>query len=252
MRQLGSENDHTENRAARNGAAVYEGCPHNRARGSLIPAPARKSSLGWPCPFGAAVQLQARTSEGIPMNCIIHYYPKWPARPATAPGKRPVSIDSVLEKYMSALKLFQAANAHKRLIDPKSPDPIDLTGLAADLTAALRQATGSLRSRPFPFGFKAVIIVSAYGKPNSPFWRGSPPWRGVYHGPWQNEFVGLAAADGHVIFDHIHVPMMGPPYFDLNLPPQPSGIKLHIIVPMPAFFSCDRELPGCTLCAWGC
>ena len=237
---------------ARNGAAVYEGCPPVSGRDSLIPAHARRpslgASLGWPCPYGAAVQLQAKMSSGLLLNCVIYYYPKWSA--AAVRSKHSINIDTVLEKYKSALKLFQAANADKRLVDAKSPDSIDLTRLAADFTTALLQAT---RNGRFPYSFKAVVIVPAYGMaPELPFWRGSPPWRGVYHGPWKNEFVGLAAADGHVIFDHIHVPMIAPPYFDLNLPPQPFGIKLHILVAMPAFFSCDSELPGCTLCAWGC
>ena len=229
---------------ARNSATIMEGCPPLAHRESLIPEHARRpslgASLGWPCPFGGAVQLQARMSSGLLLNCVIHYYPKQTSQ---------TSPDNVVEKYVSALKLFQAASAHKRLNDPKSTDPIDLTRLAADLTAALLQATPG---RKAPYSFKALIIVPAYGEPDSPFWRGSPSWRGVYHGPWKNEFVGLAAADGHVIFDHIHVPMMNPAYFDLNLPPHPSGIKLHIIVAMPAMLLCDRELPGCNLCAWGC
>ena len=226
-------------RVARNGAVVKEVCRlYDDTPTEGV------GRLGWPCLHGSAIQLQAKSSAGILLNCVIHYYPK--KQPATA-SSRPSTAQNALEKYKAALNIFKAANAHKRLFDVRSPDPVDVTRLAADLTAALIEVSPGGK---YPYSFKAVIIVPAYGSPKLPFWWGSPAWRGAYHGPWKNNFLGLAAADGYVIFDHIHVPMLT--NFDLNLPPQPFGIKLHILLPMPVLYGCGSSLPDCQHCLWGC
>ena len=211
----------------------------SQSRASLTPK--KWGNLGWPCPSGAAIQLRARTSAGLLLNCVVHYHRK----PLTSSVRTGIQTGTglVLHKYKAALKIFKAANANKRLNNAKYPDPIDLTRLAADLTTALLQVL----PRTYPWSFKAVVIVPAYGTPGSLFWHGWPPWRGVKSGSWQSEFVGLVASGGHVIFDHLHVPIG----IDVNLPPHPFAVKLHILVALPCVLTCNRRLSDCDACKEG-
>ena len=183
-------------------------------------------ALGWPCPGGNAVQLQAQTSSGLLLNCLVFFY--------VEVGRTP-SPGLLLEGFAGGLATIKAAEAHSRLRNPSSLAPLDLNLLAADFQKAIRGHFA--HHNQCSCIFKAVAVVPAYGTSHSVL------GHGVLDN-WLGDFAGIAAKGGHFIVNHLHVPMkLG---FDLNSPPDP--LLLYFFVAMPTALGLNSELPACRLC----
>ena len=80
-------------------------------------------------------------------------------------------------------------------------------------------------------------MVPAYWKPQSVV------DRGALH-TWLGDFAGLSAKGGHVVVDHLHVPMKHG--IDLNSPPGP--LMLYFFAFLPTILHHDSKLEACISC----
>lgn len=225
-----SSNNH---RGVSNGASVFFGC-HLVSRGTALHIPPH-GSLGYPCPHGAAIQLQDTTASQHPLNCVVFYYP---VDLMTRNPKMSPSVKCIYGCLVKGLKTVLGLPAYHRLIDPDSRGKISLNSIAAEFTRAV--APNVKKNFPAASRFRVVLVLPVYSYLDHPD-------RSFKHGvvkEWLSASVGLAAAGGQFLVDHVHVPLK----LDLNRPPGPEALVVYLLAALPEQDPRDLAIEPCTQC----
>ena len=198
---------------------MYDGCP----KATSAPPPSIVGDLGWPCPHGIGLHLQATTAAQHLVNCVVFYYPI-----SLGPGRQiRAGENCILSRFHRTWQLLVNSASQRRLTNLVTPGGVQLNSIAADFSRLLQRFP---KKNQAAYNFKAVVVVPVYGHdPDRPSGDGAV-----------RASAGFSGSGARFLSTSVDVPFeeesdhtQPPPAFDLNEIPQGRALTLFLIAALP-------------------